>query len=89
MASSDTPGGTRATLDAMSLVDDIVLLAGYCHSDYRPGHPAHKAAHRVLTANEQGGLPRALAGAILAGAERRLTALIQTEVEALVKTEGD
>jgi hypothetical protein len=86
MASSDTPSGTRATLDAMSLVEDITRIAQYCEG--MDDVELDAAARRVLAAHRNGGLPRALAGGILAGAERRLTALIQTEIEALVKAEG-
>jgi hypothetical protein len=66
----------------MSLVDDILLLARCASPSDRRAYPA---SVRVLAAHDNGGLPRALAGEILAGAERRLTALIQTEIEAMTK----
>lgn len=79
---------TCATMDAMtdpSVVNDILILARHCQ-DKDCG--AASAAKRVLAAHAHGGLPRAVAGQILAGAERRLTAALQGEIEVLVREGG-
>jgi hypothetical protein len=76
----------------MTLIEDILLAVDYASEHRARSHPemvpgtttdVEAAARRVLAAHYNGGLPRAIAGQILAGAERRLAALIQSEIELL------
>lgn len=68
----------------MTLIEDIVLVAGFCRSDYPEGvHPAALAGERILAAHANGGLPRAILGQKVQELESRLVTEIRRTAEEL------